>query len=83
MNNKDYVVMEYYDMRVVGERKDVMAFCEEGMVFCEGSERDRLVDIWLDAKAGRRFCQDWRIYDDKDPYAGRRRKMTWEEFYEG
>lgn len=65
------VVMDYYMDRIICTRKECIAFCLEGMGCCEGCERDRLTDIYLDAKAGELYCRDWFDYGNGDPVPNR------------
>ena len=74
----DLVVMDYYMDRIICTRRECIAFCLEGMDYCEGCERDRLTDIFLDAKAGELYCRDWFDYGDGDPYEGLRELYTME-----
>lgn len=77
MREHGLVFMDYYSWRVLGTREQVIDFSHEGMLFCEGCERDRLVDIYLDATGGAMLCRDWAL-DSSDPYDGRRKLMSWD-----
>lgn len=81
MRAHDLVFMDYYSWRILGTRKQVVDFAHEGMLFCEGSERERLTDIYLDATAGALICRDWG-FDGVDPYEGRRKLMSWDAWQE-
>lgn len=65
------VVMDYYMDRIICTRRECIEFCLDGMGFCEGCERDRLMDIYLDAKAGELYCRDWFDYGKGDPVPNR------------
>ena len=79
MREHGLVFMDYYRWRVLGTRKQVVEFAHEGMLCCEGSERDRLTDIYLEATAGALVCRDWCL-DGVDPYEGNRKVVSWEVF---
>ena len=79
MRENGLVFMDYYRWRVLGTRQQVIEFAHEGMICCEGCERDRLTDIYLDATAGALLCRDWS-FDGTDPYDGNRKVVSWEVF---
>ena len=77
MRLHDLVFMDYYRWRILGTRKQVIDFAHEGMFYCEGCERDRLVDIYLEATSGNLICRDWG-FDGTDPYEGNRKVVSWD-----
>ena len=40
------------------QRKAMMDFYYEGMVCCDGSERERYTNIYIDLSEGREHCSD-------------------------
>lgn len=55
----DYVTVECYGERKVWDsRTEAIAFFEEGMLACEGSEADRYKRIWAQLREGLNFCSD-------------------------
>ena len=82
MREHDLVFMDYYRWRVLGTRTQVAEFAYEGMMYCEGSERERLMDIYIDATGGKLFCRDWGFYGNDDPYDGNRKLISWDAWKE-
>ena len=45
-------------------RKEAINYYEEGILCCEGSERDRYTNVYLDLIAGKDVCtdeEDWEV----------------------
>lgn len=80
MRENGLVFMDYYRWRVLGTREQVIDFAREGMMCCEGAERERLTDIYLEATSGALLCRDWS-FDGSDPYGAENRKVvSWDVF---
>ena len=55
----DLVVVTCYGKSKVWERSEAIAFFLEGMRGCEGSERERYTDIYLQLIDGAKEAQDY------------------------
>lgn len=44
-------------------RKKAIAFYAEAMMCCEGSERDRYTNVYLDLMSGKEVCTDEEDYE--------------------
>jgi len=77
MRENGLVFMDYYRWRILGTRKQVQEFAYQGMLECDGSARDRLTDIYIEATSGAMICRDW-CFDGEDPYEGGRKLMSWD-----
>lgn len=51
-------VITYGQKQIWDSRKDAIAFYLEGMAYCEGAERDRYTNIYLDLISGAKVCRD-------------------------
>lgn len=55
----DAVIVVCYGSRQIWKsRKDAIAFYTEGVTACEGSERDRYVNVLMELMCGRKICTD-------------------------
>lgn len=54
----DIVVVTCYGQQEVMERRDALAKYKEGILCCEGSERDRYTDIYLQLIDGAKEASD-------------------------
>lgn len=55
----DLVVVTCYGKQKIWERKEAMEFFLEGMACCEGSERDRYVNIYYQLARGAKEARDY------------------------
>lgn len=46
------------------ERKEAIDFYEEAVIGCEGSERDRYMNVLMDLYSGKDYCTDEEEYDE-------------------
>ena len=54
----DLVVVTCYGKTKQWDRRAAMDFFEEGILCCEGSERDRYVNIYFQLKSGAKEASD-------------------------
>lgn len=54
------VTIKCYGKEEKMERDDAIAFYSEGVECCDGSERDRYMDILMDLLSGKKYCSDER-----------------------
>ena len=55
---KDLVLVTCYGQTKEWEREEAMDFYEEGILCCEGAERDRYVEIYFQLKHGAKVATD-------------------------
>lgn len=55
---KDMVTIKCYGKEEQMEREEAKAFYLEGMMCCDGSERDRYTNIYLQLLDGNDYCSD-------------------------
>lgn len=58
----DVVVVTCYGRQEVLERRDALAKYKEGILCCEGAERDRYVNIYFQLMDGAREASDERLW---------------------
>lgn len=58
------VVICYGQEEFWGDRNEAIAFYLEGMMACEGAERDRYTNIYCDLIEGKKICVD--KHDEED-----------------
>ena len=54
----DTVTVICYNKKETMSRKEAIKKYEEGMLCCEGSERDRYTNVYLDLISGKTVCTD-------------------------
>ena len=57
-NNDSIIVICYGKKQIWDSRKNAVEFYLEGMMYCEGAERDRYTNIYLDLISGKSVCTD-------------------------
>lgn len=55
---KDIVKVTCYNQTKEWERSEAIAFFLEGMMSCEGAERERYTDIYIQLLGGYKECSD-------------------------
>ncbi len=58
MAKKSVKVICYGEEKIWSSRKEAIEFYLEGISYCEGSERDRYINIYLDLINGLEVCTD-------------------------
>ena len=60
------VVICYGEEEFWGDRNEAIKFYLEGMMACEGAERDRYTNIYCQLIDGFKVCNDKFDYDEED-----------------
>lgn len=58
VTDMDRVIVTCYGQTKIWERSEAIAFFLEGMRYCEGAERDRYTDIYLQLIDGAKEASD-------------------------
>lgn len=56
------VTIKCYNKEEQMERKEAIDFYEEAVISCEGSERDRYMNVLMDLYFGKDYCTDEEDY---------------------
>ena len=58
MANTSVEVICYGKSKIWSNRKDAIAFYHQGILECDGSERDRYLSVYMDLIFGKAVCTD-------------------------
>lgn len=59
------VTIKCYNKETQMERKEAIRFYKEAVACCEGSERDRYMNVLMDLLDGKDYCTDEEDYDNE------------------